>query len=381
MSIPFSDESFSTQNLGEILRHRREAKQMSIATLSQLTRINSTILQDIEEGHFDKLPSPAYAKGFVKSIGKSLKIPMPELEEYLNNIYGLDPILNKRNERKIPLKKTPSSINIMAKISSGKDFSKTNQAKVFFWALPFFLIIGIIFFVKTRMDQNIENLNHQTSPVTSTSSSNAIPTQEVEQVLNVKALPALPALAPKEIENNKIALPPQHPFRSITTPLFSIAEKENEEILDLPASARKNFDPNLQNIFLNASETDSWIAYKKDDEAVKRFILKKGATLSLKGQKILLFAGNTHSLKIFYNNKLVKLDTRYSVNSLIFPPEVASEYFLPLFITDDQGTLYSSVDYLQKIQKGEAPSKSYTELMKKKYPNWTNPSDDKNKSP
>lgn len=73
-------------SLGELLRQKREEKNLSIKEAENATSIRGTYLQSIEEGHLDKLISPVYAQGFIRQYasylgldGESLIRNHPEL--------------------------------------------------------------------------------------------------------------------------------------------------------------------------------------------------------------------------------------------------------------------------------------------------------------
>jgi cytoskeleton protein RodZ len=129
--------------------------------------------------------------------------------------------------------------------------------------------------------------------------------------------------------------------------LFDIEENspdlENFEIF--PELARKAFNPAKQNVFINATDGDSWLTFKLENKEVKSLILRQGKMLFLQADQIQLFMGNANVTKIFYNNQKTKITTRSGVKSLIFPEENATNYELPLFAANKKGVLYTSTDY------------------------------------
>lgn len=155
-----------------------------------------------------------------------------------------------------------------------------------------------------------------------------------------------------EIEENAQKLPPGKlpfvKFYSAPRNLFSL-NSEAQELEDeaiFPAKYKAAMNPDKSNLFINAVEGDTWLSYQADGEEVKRFVLKKGRTLFIQAEDvILLFMGNLNATKIFYNNQLVEAQTRTGVKSLIFPEEKATEYDLPLFPS------YSGVPYRQDTYK------------------------------
>jgi len=54
------------ETLGEYLRNRRQAKNISLEQIAQITKINISYLHAIERDEFHKLPAPAFTRGFLK---------------------------------------------------------------------------------------------------------------------------------------------------------------------------------------------------------------------------------------------------------------------------------------------------------------------------
>ncbi|MEG0366674.1 MAG: helix-turn-helix domain-containing protein, partial [Coprobacillus sp.] len=62
-------------NLGEYIRRQREAKRMSVEELSQVTKISVAVLNDIENGKFDRYKGDeAYVKMYLKKISSVLSL-------------------------------------------------------------------------------------------------------------------------------------------------------------------------------------------------------------------------------------------------------------------------------------------------------------------
>ena len=65
--------------LGAFLRETRESRERSLDDAVQVTRIGKNYLLALEEGVFDKLPSPAYVRGFLRLYAKYLETSADEL--------------------------------------------------------------------------------------------------------------------------------------------------------------------------------------------------------------------------------------------------------------------------------------------------------------
>ena len=69
--------------LGNILREAREVKGLTLADAQEETRINARFLEALEEGDFEKLPTPVHVRGFLRNYARFLELePAPLLERY-----------------------------------------------------------------------------------------------------------------------------------------------------------------------------------------------------------------------------------------------------------------------------------------------------------
>jgi len=69
--------------VGEILAAERRRQGKSMADVVEGTKIRSRLLDALEQGDYDALPSPAYVKGYIQSYARYLEIPAePLLEQF-----------------------------------------------------------------------------------------------------------------------------------------------------------------------------------------------------------------------------------------------------------------------------------------------------------
>jgi hypothetical protein len=69
--------------VGEILAAERRRQGKTISDVVEGTKIRSRLLDALEQGDHDVLPSPAYVKGYIQSYARYLEIPAePLLEQY-----------------------------------------------------------------------------------------------------------------------------------------------------------------------------------------------------------------------------------------------------------------------------------------------------------
>jgi curved DNA-binding protein CbpA len=68
-----------TEWRGSFIRHIREAQNVSIEEMSNITKVSKTYLLAIEDENFKKLPAPVFVRGFLTQIARILRIPQDKL--------------------------------------------------------------------------------------------------------------------------------------------------------------------------------------------------------------------------------------------------------------------------------------------------------------
>src|SRR5512141_1772001 len=69
---------------GDKFRKAREAKDLSLDDVSNVTKISSRMLRAIEEEHFDQLPGGVFNKGFIRAYAKHLGLDSEDaVNDYL----------------------------------------------------------------------------------------------------------------------------------------------------------------------------------------------------------------------------------------------------------------------------------------------------------
>ena len=140
-------------------------------------------------------------------------------------------------------------------------------------------------------------------------------------------------------------------FYNISLPMFEILDDKEALAEYVPESFSSSVIEGKQNLFINAANGDTWITYKKDNDPIKKFILKKGRFLMIRGDEIKIFFGNVLETKVFLNNKLLSINTRSGVKSIVLPESLAAKTKLPLFIFNKDGSVQTSDEYLSKLEE------------------------------
>jgi cytoskeleton protein RodZ len=385
--------------IGEHLKARREEIKISLEKVSQKTKINLNILRSLEANDFKSLPSPAYVKGFVLSYAKVVGMTpddvLNKLEySYLTLMGKPFPALNhtRRNPSEdLPTKKPSTSNKKPAEIL--EDDSKIQERKkIVVPALIFISVIAVFFSLYKILTNSIRNESTANKKVTQThiaeekqDSNDLISTSEtttddqlilppevkpqavvpvtevVPEVVETKTekkeekkVETKPIEAPKDIAANRI-FPPRE-FRKINLKLFAFQDDSEKQKL-LPDQVKEFYNNDLENIYVIASEGNTWLSYKIDDQPIESIRLDKGKDILLQGKKVLMFFGNVKVTTIFYQNKLIDAPTPTGFKSLIFPESEAKNQVLPLFPKANDENLYTADEYKKKMKEEEAKLK------------------------
>src|SRR5512144_3137747 len=74
--------------VAEQLRHAREARNLTVQEVADITKIRTDHLRALEEGNFDVFSAPVYIRGFVRSYSSLLKLNVPEVMAALDAELG-----------------------------------------------------------------------------------------------------------------------------------------------------------------------------------------------------------------------------------------------------------------------------------------------------
>lgn len=75
---------------GDILRHEREKKGLSLEQAADRSGIKSSVLTSIESGETGEIPS-VYLRGYTRNYARFLGIPTQEIETYMEHVHGATP--------------------------------------------------------------------------------------------------------------------------------------------------------------------------------------------------------------------------------------------------------------------------------------------------
>src|SRR5512136_1792522 len=65
--------------IAQQLRQAREAKNLTVEQVVEITKIRTDHLRALEEGNFDVFSAPVYIRGFVRTYSTLLKLDVPQI--------------------------------------------------------------------------------------------------------------------------------------------------------------------------------------------------------------------------------------------------------------------------------------------------------------
>lgn len=389
------------ESIGKVLRHKRELKNITLEQVAQKTKININILRHLENDELEKLPNKTYVKGFVANYARTVGWDEEEAKNTLLSTY--QEISGQRPEVK-PKPQLGSLQNENEEAEENQELKETFVSIVqsFFNKKIFISVIALLILaaIGKGVVSFFSQLNYEHEQIAETSplkeekdnilemdgnkkfaeevakenekaaetqkNTSEVKAEEKEvAVIPVAEKPEVKKEEPKEEEveeeeeDEAVAAAPQKtingkfPFKKFSqapTNTFEII-KDSPEAADaelLPDNIRGAMVPGKQNVYIVALEGDTWIAYQTDNDPIKKYVLKKGRHVLIRGDVVKLFMGNYNVTKVFYNNQLINAFTKTGVKSLIFPEQAGKDLKLPLFPTF-QGRSYTSAEYIENM--------------------------------
>ncbi|HRT08629.1 MAG TPA: helix-turn-helix transcriptional regulator [Candidatus Paceibacterota bacterium] len=74
--------------VAEQLRQGREARNLTVEQVAEITKIRTDHLRALEEGHYDLFSAPVYIRGFVRTYATLLKLDVKQVMETLEQELG-----------------------------------------------------------------------------------------------------------------------------------------------------------------------------------------------------------------------------------------------------------------------------------------------------
>lgn len=397
-------KSSKTQTIGDFLKKKRKEKNIELKSISLKTKINYTILRDLENNDYEKIPNKTYIRGFVKILAKEINANPEEaiqcLEETYKNIEskqkektkphpkeGPNIYLNKtkkslsagkekvrditnnvKKKKNISIKHISLATAVVVLIATGHVIYKTNEKSQLLQSHQ-----DLASNSQTKIEVHKENFTNPLQVQTQKPESRKLTATSANKT---KVTPAQKDSSTKQTNKNqstekkklnnvqekdklnakKMAEKKEIFFRNIKKNLYALT-KTSTNLTDsqvYPATIRNlSFNESNNKVYIAAKTGDTWVTYKSDNNQIKSFILKKDRNVLIRGSKILLFMGNINVAKIFFNDQEVLAESTKGIKSFVFPKKFIKEHQLPLFVFGEGGKILTGKEYKQTLVKKE----------------------------
>ena len=141
-----------SDSVGQMLRHHREEKGLTMEEVSKITKVPEKTLQLIENDQFRELPAPAYTKGFIKLFAQAVGA---DLSAIVGLYMGTQPQAMKQELtiQNDSLKTEPLWVVILRQVSqilkSMKDNARKLNPRVWIVSAGILILLTIVSWVRS----------------------------------------------------------------------------------------------------------------------------------------------------------------------------------------------------------------------------------------
>ncbi|HJV35472.1 helix-turn-helix domain-containing protein [Geomonas sp.] len=256
--------------VGQYLKGVRQARGLELDEASRVTKIGKNYLQAIEAGEFEKLPSAAYIKGFLRLYAEFLSLSGDEVVARYQN----------------SLPKAPQVAPSTQRVGAGRVApSKTGSPSR--WVIPVVLLALVVVAAIFFSPESDQKPARQAQPVPPPPAAQPAPAPAVAvQPQHSSATAAAPAPAPASAPAPATASAPATAPAQATPPAPATAPPQAAA----PAKATTPAVPAAQNkpggVVLRLRFTkDSWLSITIDGSISQRYDLRAGDIIEWKGSK------------------------------------------------------------------------------------------------
>lgn len=374
------------ESLGTYLKKMREDRGISIEQVAYATRISLKMLRALEEDDQTALPAATFVRGYLQAYAKYTKLDSQDLLQRYQTHLASTP--------------DPKQGAIRSHYLYARERYQEKRRLVLVIVLfaTMLSVAGTYFLLKAKREKNkqiaqqaeqilktnppsLEAFGINTSSATATETKAAEAKTETKIEAKPEAKPTETALATKVAEKIEKTETKKSETATKTNTLTATASATKTTSVTASATATKtatitatkeatatatatttatstSFDQSKSekkayNLLLKA-ETDVWLRFQTDGDAVKDLTLRAGKGLMLRGDKVIkIFSGNLKAFKATLNGApLAVLSSDPKAKSAVIPESETGNYPLPLF---PQFTAPATKTDSSKKEKTEAP--------------------------
>ena len=272
------------ETLGDYLKNKREAQNITLEEASQVTRIRKSILKAVENNQFDLIPPKVFAQGFIKSYATYLGLDGSEaVKRYFEALDSLEP------------KQSPEE-EVLHKYQSQPILTPGRILLVVIVLVAVFNLWLLMRSPETENDTSLKNIQEKQpfSPAQSPSvAQQAKSGEESESLAIFKGEEGPLVTEEKTTPGDKEDIVVQ--AKEITIP-----EKQSPE----PGEAKTALSPSEEMVLKIEAAEQAWMRIQLDQNEPFEALLKAGESYTVKAQnKFTLKIGNAGGVELFFNGK------------------------------------------------------------------------------
>ena len=310
----------SGQNPGEILRAAREKAGYSLSDISAQTKINERQLEAIESGDVGRLPPETFAKAFIKSYCKALKMdPAPVIMSFGFSEASAQVKAARSGQaesgRSEPLE--PKMPNSSKRLSTLNFDRKTGKKSLSYGIVLAAVVVMAVFYIPVFMSSqttevgDAEVIEPNEAPVAKAPGSESAVSADGSLPLGLEAPAAagdtavFPALQQPAAPVGESA-PPATAAPNATGAASTTAAAP---VADAAAPAAAPLAPNVESVLRFNFQEQSWVTVRDaNDKVLISQLNDGGSNLEVKGQApFKLIVGNAKAVSVSSNGKSVDL--------------------------------------------------------------------------
>ncbi|MFN4043334.1 helix-turn-helix domain-containing protein [Limnobacter sp.] len=310
----------SGQNPGEILRAAREKAGYSLSDISAQTKINERQLEAIESGDVGRLPPETFAKAFIKSYCKALKMdPAPVIMSFGFSEASAQVKAARSGQaesgRSEPLE--PKMPNSSKRLSTLNFDRKTGKKSLSYGIVLAAVVVMAVFYIPVFMSSqttevgDAEVIEPNEAPVATAPGSESAVSADGSLPLGLEAPAAagdtavFPALQQPAAPVGESA-PPATAAPNATGAASTTAAAP---VADAAAPAAAPLASNVESVLRFNFQEQSWVTVRDaNDKVLISQLNDGGSNLEVKGQApFKLIVGNAKAVSVSSNGKSVDL--------------------------------------------------------------------------
>lgn len=273
------------ETLGDYLKNKREAQNITLEEASQVTRIGKTILKALENNQFDLIPPKVFAQGFIKSYAAYLGLDGSEaVKRYFEALDSLEP------------EQSPEEQVIQQK------YSPPILTPVRILLVVIVLVAAFNLWLLMRTPETENDTPPKNIPEKQSSSPAQSPSVD-QQTTPAEKNESLPISEGKEsapVIEEKLTSGEEEVIVVAEDEAIIIPETQSPEASDIKTAVSPSEEMALR---IEAVE-QAWMRIQLDQKEPFEALLKAGESYTVKAQnKFTLKIGNAGGVELFFNEK------------------------------------------------------------------------------